>query len=152
MQEGTSLTVVGESVPESSSVMESVSIFRVTSPGEMVRRVIQGFRFDELEKLQHSLGMPLVELSEKLGIARATLHRRKTSGRLTSDESDKVMRFARLLQKAEAVFESADAAREWLNAPQRGLGGERPLDYAATEVGALEVDKLLGRIDYGVYA
>jgi uncharacterized protein (DUF2384 family) len=43
-------------------------------------------------------------------------------------------------------------ARVWLKFPQRGLGGAVPLDYAETEVGAREVDNLLGRIDYGVYS
>jgi len=33
-----------------------------------------------------------------------------------------------------------------------GLGGETPLEYAETEVGAREVEDLLGRIEYGVYS
>jgi len=32
------------------------------------------------------------------------------------------------------------------------LGGAIPLEYARTEVGARELEKLLGRIDYGVYS
>jgi uncharacterized protein (DUF2384 family) len=40
----------------------------------------------------------------------------------------------------------------WLKHPQRGLGGAVPLDYAETEIGAREMDNLLGRIDYGVYS
>ena len=43
-------------------------------------------------------------------------------------------------------------ARTWLAAPQHGLGGAIPLDYARTEVGAREVEDLLGRIEYGVYS
>ncbi|WP_082407641.1 MbcA/ParS/Xre antitoxin family protein [Verrucomicrobium spinosum] len=39
-----------------------------------------------------------------------------------------------------------------LNAPQTGLGGAIPLDYARTEVGAREVEALLTRIEHGVYA
>ena len=33
-----------------------------------------------------------------------------------------------------------------------GLGGAIPLEYAETEVGAREVENLLGRIEYGVYS
>jgi putative toxin-antitoxin system antitoxin component (TIGR02293 family) len=62
------------------------------------------------------------------------------------------MRFTRLLQKAEEVFGDMSAGRTWLMSPQRALGGAKPFDYASTEVGALEVDRLLGRIDYGVYS
>jgi uncharacterized protein (DUF2384 family) len=36
--------------------------------------------------------------------------------------------------------------------PQFGLGGAVPLEYAETEVGAREVENLLGRIEHGVYS
>ena len=67
-------------------------------------------------------------------------------------ESDRVVRFARLMGKAIKVMESEEAARKWLNSPQVGLGGALPLEYAATEVGAREVENLLSRIEYGVYS
>ncbi len=62
------------------------------------------------------------------------------------------MRFSQLLEHATKVFGDVDRARAWLKHPQRGLGGAVPLDYAETEIGAREVDRLLGRIDYGVYS
>jgi len=91
-------------------------------------------------------------LACKLGISRATLHRRRASGRLDPEESDRVVRFARLLGKAIEVLESAENAQRWLRSPQLGLGGEVPLDYAESEVGAREVEDLLGRIEFGVYS
>jgi len=96
--------------------------------------------------------MPFEQLAAKLSISRSTLQRRKANGRLSPDESDKVMRFARLLEHATDVFGDIDKARAWLKHPQYGLGGAVPLDYAETEIGAREVDNLLGRIDYGVYS
>jgi putative toxin-antitoxin system antitoxin component (TIGR02293 family) len=62
------------------------------------------------------------------------------------------LRFARLLGQAVQLFGGLEEARQWLKAPQRGLGGAVPLDYAQTETGAREVENLLGRIDYGVYS
>lgn len=122
------------------------------SPHELIQHVQAGLAFAELEALRRELNLPLDQLGEKLGIARATLHRRKASGRLAPDESDKVVRFARLFHQAEEVFGTADRARQWLAFPQYGLGGAVPLDYAGTEVGAREVENLLGAIDYGVYS
>ena len=87
-----------------------------------------------------------------LGISKATLHRRKITGRLDAAESDRVVRFARLLGWAASVMESLDNGRRWLTSPQVGLGGAIPLEYAETEVGAREVENLLGRIEYGVYS
>jgi putative toxin-antitoxin system antitoxin component (TIGR02293 family) len=71
---------------------------------------------------------------------------------LSPDESDKVIRFLRLLRQATDLFGSTEKARAWLKYPQYGLGGAVPLDYASTEAGAREVENLLGRIKYGVYS
>ncbi len=122
------------------------------SAHELVSVVHAGLLFRELEILREQLALPMDQLARKLGIARATLHRRKVSGRLGADESDKVLRFARLLAQATDVFGGVEEARQWLSFPQYGLGGAVPLDFAGTEVGAREVEKLLGRIEYGVYS
>jgi putative toxin-antitoxin system antitoxin component (TIGR02293 family) len=122
------------------------------TPSRMVRELKQGISFDELEQLRRSLDLPLERLVPMLGISKATLHRRKLSGRLDGAESDRVVRFARLLGKAIEVLESPESARAWLGSPQIGLGGEVPLEFAETELGAREVDDLLGRIEEGVYS
>jgi putative toxin-antitoxin system antitoxin component (TIGR02293 family) len=122
------------------------------SPAEVIQVVREGLDFAELEALREQLDLPLDRLAGQLGMARATLHRRKAGGRLTSDESDKVVLFARLLGHAVHLFGGIEDARRWLKSPQRGLGGAVPLDYAQTEAGAREVENLLGRIDYGVYS
>ena len=121
-------------------------------PTDLIRQIQKGLRFSELETLQNSIDLPFEELAAKLCISRSTLQRRKAAGRLSPDESDKVMRLSRLLEHATKVFGDIEKARAWLKFPQRGLGGAVPLDYAETEVGAREVDNLLGRIDYGVYS
>ena len=121
-------------------------------PTELIRQIQKGLRFSELQTLQNSLDLPFEQLAAKLCISRSTLHRRKAAGRLSPDESDKVMRLSRLLDHAAKVFGDVEKARAWLKFPQVGLGGAVPLDYAQTEVGAREVDDLLGRIDYGVYS
>ena len=121
-------------------------------PTELIRKIQKGLRFSELETLQNSIDLPFEQLAAKLAISRSTLQRRKATGRLSPDESDKVMRLSRLLEHAKKVFGDVDKARAWLKHPQYGLGGAVPLDYAETEIGAREVDDLLGRIDYGVYS
>jgi len=103
--------------------------------------------------LQASLDVPAERLAPMLGISKATFHRHKGAGvRLGSAVSDRVVRFARLLGKAIRVLGNIEDAKQWLSSPQFGLGGAVPLDYAKTEVGAREVENLLGRIEYGVYS
>jgi putative toxin-antitoxin system antitoxin component (TIGR02293 family) len=107
----------------------------------------------ELTDLQTSLAVPADRLAPMLGISKATFHRRKSAGsKLNPAVSDRIVRFAKLLGKAVKVFGDIEDAKQWLNSPQFGLGGAVPLDYAKTEVGAREVENLLGRIEYGVYS
>jgi putative toxin-antitoxin system antitoxin component (TIGR02293 family) len=122
------------------------------APSKMVEALRVGLPVQELMDLQVNLKVPMEKLVPRLGISKATLHRRKATGRLDPAESDRVVRFARLMGKAVEVLESDDNARQWLTSPQFGLGGAVPLDYADTEVGAREVEDLLGRIEYGVYS
>jgi len=122
-----------------------------TPPTELIQKIQKGLRFSELKTLQDSLNLPFEKLAAKLCISRSTLQRRKAAGRLSPDESDKVIRFSRLLRHATAVFGDAEKARKWLKHSQVGLGGAVPLDYASTETGAREVENLLGRIEYSVY-
>lgn len=118
----------------------------------LIQGIRKGLPFKEVEKLQRSFGVSLDDLGAILGIARATLHRRKVDGRLDPQESDRVIRFVRLFDRASNVLETADNARAWFFAPQRGLGGETPVRFAQTELGAHEVEDLLERIDRTVYS
>lgn len=122
------------------------------TPSKLIEALRIGLPVQELEDLQATLEVPLEKLFPMLGISKATLHRRKALGKLGPDESDRVVRFARLMGKAVDVMESEEDARRWLTSPQFGLGGAVPLAYAETEVGAREVEDLLGRIEYGVYS
>ncbi len=130
---------------------KTMASIKAKHPHELIRRIQKGLPFSDLKVLQDSIDMPFEQLAAKLAISRSTLQRRKAAGRLSPDESDKVVRFSRLFKHATRVFGDVDRARAWLKHPQFGLGGAVPLDYAETEIGAREVDNLLGRIEYSVY-
>jgi putative toxin-antitoxin system antitoxin component (TIGR02293 family) len=111
-----------------------------------------GLDFGEFEALRRQLDVSLDELSIRLGLSRATIEKRKATGRLSADESGKVVCFARLLGHAVHLFGGLEEARRWLKAPQRILHGAVPLDYAKTDLGAAEVENLLTELDYGIKA
>ena len=133
-------------------VHERMKNGKLVSVSTLIRSLEAGLPVHELDDLGNMLELPMARLAPLLGISKATLHRRKAAGTLDVAESDRVVRFARLLGKAASVMESIENGRRWLMAPQVGLGGAVPLEYAQTEVGAREVEDLLGRIDYGVYS
>jgi putative toxin-antitoxin system antitoxin component (TIGR02293 family) len=120
--------------------------------GDVIRKLKAGLPVKEVDDLRRSLDLPMERLGAMLGISKATWHRRQQAGKLEPAESDRVVRYARLMGRAIAVLESEENARKWLNSPQVGLSGAVPLEYAETEVGCREVENLLGRIEYGVYS
>src|SRR5437867_5407145 len=81
-------------------------------PTELIRKIQKGLPFSELETLQNKIDLPLDQLAEKLSISRSTLQRRKGAGRLSPDESDKVIRFSRLLMQATKLFGGVEKARD----------------------------------------
>ncbi|MEI6035535.1 MAG: antitoxin Xre/MbcA/ParS toxin-binding domain-containing protein [Verrucomicrobiae bacterium] len=100
-------------------------------------------------------GLQLEEeaLALRCGLSRSTYYRRRQSKKpLSALEADLLDRHARILAQAREVFESSEAATRWLKTPQLGLGGGVPLDAIRSTSGFREVEKLLTRIDYGVYA
>ena len=89
----------------------------------------------------------------RLVIPRRTLaKRRQTGGTLTAEESDRLARVARVLTRAEDVFGEPEKSRRWLRKPNRGLGGNVPLELLATEAGSRLVEQALGRIEHGIAA
>jgi putative toxin-antitoxin system antitoxin component (TIGR02293 family) len=124
----------------------------ITTIHQQIGQIHAGLSFRAVQNLQKALDVPMEKLASVLGMSRATLHRRKIQGKIDKEESEKLVRYQRLLKKAEDVFGDAKAAREWLTNKQAGLGNAVPLEFAKTEIGAREVENLLGRIEYGVYS
>jgi putative toxin-antitoxin system antitoxin component (TIGR02293 family) len=122
-------------------------------PIEISKKVERGLAFEALERFQENTGLSTTELVDLVAIKQRTLHRRKGNGRLDPEESDRLMRASRIFGKALELFEGdAEAARRWLDARQKGLRGQRPLALARTDLGAVEVEALIDRLEHGVLA
>lgn len=80
------------------------------------------------------------------------INRRRKEGRLQTDESERLFRIAALYDRAIEVLGDQERAEAWLKAPQKALGMKTPLQYAETELGAREVENLLGRLEYGIFS
>ena len=121
---------------------------RGIKPIDLVRRGLASASIDKLSKL---LGISTEELARVIGLSRATMHRRRASGsRLRPDESDRIFRVASAFAAAQDVFESGSNGAAWLRNPNRVLAGKRPLDLLDTEIGFVEVLRLLGHIEHGI--
>src|SRR5262245_7074003 len=111
-----------------------------------------GLPFATLEAVMEKLKIGLNEAAAVLHIPERTMARRKRDKRFPPDESDRVLRLARIYAHATEVFETEDDARDWIKDPNRALGGKRPLDLLDTDIGVQKVDAVLTRIQQGVYS
>ncbi len=124
---------------------------RTTDPAGIHARILKGFSYSSLESLQRILDVSEKRVGELTQISSRTLARRKKEGRLHPDESDRLLRLSRLVALAVNLFnEDVDDAREWLLSSQPALGGAIPLELARTEIGAREVEWLVGRLEHGI--
>ena len=119
----------------------------------LIGRVEEGFPYRALERFRGNVGLSREAVAELVGIKPRTLDRRREGGRLRPEESDRLLRASRVFGKTLALFEGdVEAAMAWFRSPQRALGGAAPLDVAKTEIGAREVEGLVGRLEHGVFS
>jgi putative toxin-antitoxin system antitoxin component (TIGR02293 family) len=119
---------------------------------DLIEQVEAGLPFAAVEKLHRASGLPVETIAAVTRISPRTLSRRKSRGRLSPEESDRLLRLATLFELALSLFQGdAAGATRWLTRPQRALGQRTPLTYARTEVGAQEVRNLIGRLEHGVF-
>ena len=123
------------------------------SPLKIISAIDVGLPFSRFESLQAVIGLPANQLAAAIKLPASTMARQKKVGHLTSDQSERLVRLARITEMAFDLFEGdADAARRWLKAPRDVLGGNTPLQMVATEIGAREVENLIGRLQDGVFS
>ena len=118
----------------------------------LIKAIEKGLPISNFIKIRDCLGLPDKDLAMYIRIPKSTLALRKKNGRFSFEESERLYRIQRLYQKALDVFGSIEMARKWLKEEAYGLGDVSPLEYAKTEVGAREVENLLGRIEHGVFS
>lgn len=119
---------------------------------DWISLVRQGISANAVDAALKVMGMGQAELAKALDIPERTLARRKKEGVLSRDESGKLVRLARVVERAAEVFEDEHAALDWLKSANPGLGGASPLSLLDTDLGAVAVINTLGRIEHGVFA
>ena len=117
---------------------------------ELRDRVRTGLPYQSLESIRERLKLSLPEAAVVLHVPLRTLARRRQERRLDAGESDRLYRLARIAAHAVSVLGTDDKAATWLRRPNRALDHEPPLALLDTDVGARQVEDVLGRIEHGV--
>ena len=120
--------------------------------GTLIEHVRAGLPYAALEAVAERFEIPRDDVLRILHVPSRTLARRKRERVFRPDESDRLLRLGRIAAMAEEVLGSRERAAAWLQDPNRALGGPRPLDRLDTDLGARQVEHILGRIAHGVYS
>jgi putative toxin-antitoxin system antitoxin component (TIGR02293 family) len=133
-------------------VLGGASVFKgrtVPTSTELRERIKRGLPYRSLESVRERLRLSVPEAASVLHMPPRTLARRRQTRKLDGDESDRLYRIARVAAQAFAVFGAEDKAATWLRRPNRALNGELPMDLLDTDVGARQIEDILGRIEHG---
>src|SRR6185503_15637050 len=103
-----------------SSRRTSVRVVRFRSPGaslglrasninDLIHQLEQGFSFTALQDFASNSGLSLSEITAIVGIHDRTLSRRKAANKLTTDESERLLRLSTVFDRAVELFEGDTA-------------------------------------------
>lgn len=130
--------------------LDRIALIRRGVPASEAKAIL-----DELS-LGQDLGL------RALGLSVATVNKKaKTGERLSVDESERVIGFARLVGQVEAMIaDSGDGSSfdsrlwmgRWLMEPLPALGHRRPVDLVDTMAGQALVSTALSQMQSGAYA
>lgn len=79
-------------------------------------------------------------------------HRRKKTGYLNTEESQKIERIARIFAYAIEIWGKEAKARYFMQKPHPMLEDRSPFQASLTELGAKRVEDILNRIRFGIAA
>lgn len=134
--------------------MTSAAVARVlgfpSGRTDLIDATRKGLPARSADRLAQAGGLSAAQLAAALGVSTRTLARKKDRSKLSSVESDRAIRLARVLALALDVFDKRKtAAIAWLHEPLVALGGKAPVDFLDTDAGLRRVEQILTRLDYG---
>jgi len=116
---------------------------------ELLAAVEDGFSYGAFEELIQQTGLSRERAADFADLSLEALSRRERGVRFTRDESDRLLRAARIFSLTLDVFHGDRAVTSaWLLSEQPALSGRVPLDLARTDFGAREVEIVISRLTH----
>lgn len=118
---------------------------------DLARMTEDGLSLDSIASLKDH-GLTFTEISDIIISPRTLKHRKTRREPLSNEETDRVVRVARILSMAEDIFGSRDKALVWLRAKDDRLHNRTPLQMLVTESGGRLIENMLWQIDEGAFS
>lgn len=115
--------------------------------------VIGRLTYAQLDRFRIGMEQSRAAFASTIHLSERTLARYASdeTRRVEPDVAERALRMARIRALAEFVLEDVESAKVWLRTPQPAMGERVPADLLRSEFGAREVERLLQRIEHGVY-
>ncbi len=97
-------------------------------------------------------GLTRSEVFDTIIPLRTWKHRKSRREAMSREESERAVRTAKILARAQAVMGDEESALDWLRTPKRRFEGRTPLRMLSTEAGGRLVEQMLIQIDQGMFA
>ena len=125
-----------------------------------IARARQGIAVAEAAGIMQTWSIPVGAFAALLGVSERKWSRARAGGPdglLSPVESDRLLRARQVFDHARAVFDRAFSGDDrdavaWFSMPNHALSGDTPLSLMDTDAGVHQVDDVLTRIEFGVYA
>lgn len=119
---------------------------------DIIRQSRAGVLRAEADRVAALVGLTDKELAGALGLSTSYLHRLKPKQVLSRDASERLLLLENLLQHALDTFDArGEVVLNWLRTALRELDYQTPLQTLDTVTGYILIDRVLGRIDHGIF-
>ena len=118
---------------------------------QIIKNLETGIPAAAVEEIASYLDIPVNELIKHLHISHSTWHRRKKTGKLDFNFSDKVLQVSKLLEYAETVFGNSEKASLWFKMPAIVFENIQPIELIGSLSGINLINEELIRIEHGVF-
>jgi len=124
----------------------------VSGDFDLIALTREGIKKSSLKSLAAHLGVTMEVMSRLLHSSHRNMQRKDEDELLDTLKTEKVLELAAFAQRGIDVTGSKEAFIEWLHCPLVSLKNKRPLEFLDTTFGIQLLEKLLGRLEQGVYS
>lgn len=117
---------------------------------ERLLQIKEGFSADLFQVVRVTFGLQERSFQTLFDVSISTLKRHGREQRpLNPVASERLDRVFAICHLAQVVFESREAAVEWMLTPNRSLGTGAPIMLCETEIGARQICRVLKALEWG---
>ena len=98
------------------------------------------------------MNIPMKDMAAMLNLSYKTLGRKKSTDTMDNLVSSLSIEIANTIAKGLSVFEDTIKFNHWLQKENRALQGKKPFELLNTPTGIRLVNRVLGRIEEGIYS